>query len=50
MKYITAPSVVEMIQQNELVNESFYEICHSGRNLVIHIDKPVSSEFKQFTS
>lgn len=46
MKYITSPSVVELIQQNELVNESFYEICNSGRSLVINIEKPADNEFK----
>mmetsp|Transcript_48628 Transcript_48628/g.35806 ORF Transcript_48628/g.35806 Transcript_48628/m.35806 type:complete len:133 (+) Transcript_48628:1387-1785(+) len=51
VKYLTGPSVVELIQQNELVNESFYEICNSGRSLVIHILKPqVDAEMRQFNS
>jgi hypothetical protein len=39
VKLKEAPSLVELSKQVELVNNSFDEICHSGKNLTIRLQK-----------
>lgn len=39
MKLKEKPSLVELSKQMELVNNSFTEICHSGKDLTIRLQK-----------
>jgi hypothetical protein len=33
------PSLIELTRQVELINKSFDDICHSGKNLTIRLQK-----------
>jgi hypothetical protein len=33
------PTLIELTRQVELINKSFDDICHSGKNLTIRLQK-----------